>query len=118
VKALVDRLASPRSFALGLLALQPLNVFDLVSTLWWLENGQATEANAVMAGAYAGGPAAFSAAKLALVSLGSALLWRLREQRAARVAFIPLALFYAFISGVHIGWAVGMALGILGPLAG
>jgi len=114
--ALIAKLSTAASFEGGLKGLLLLNLFDGLSTVGWLHTGQATEANPVMAAAYAGGPALFLLSKLALVMLGVGLLWRIRHHKTARLAIVPLCLLYAFVGGGHVGWAIGQFLGVLGPL--
>lgn len=93
------------SFERALKAILMLNVFDGISTQWWVLTGVTTEANPIMAEALGAGPGAFMFAKLALVGLAVALLWRNRERRVARIAAVPMALLYAFIGGSHLGIA-------------
>lgn len=95
-----------RSIRLQLYLLHALNVVDLLATLAWVESGTLTEANPIMAGAYAGGPAAFSAAKIGLVTAATLGLWRARRHRWARVAAPLLCAVYACLSLLHIGWAL------------
>jgi hypothetical protein len=114
--ALAAKLSTLASFEGGLRGLLLLNLFDGLSTVGWVEGGQATEANPIMAAAMNGGPGVFLLSKIALVSLAVALLWRVRHHRAARIAVVPACLLYAFVGGGHVGWAVGNLFGLLGPL--
>ena len=84
-----------------------LNLWDAFCTIGWVHAGIATEANPVMAQALAAGPSTFILGKVALVLLGVGMLWRLRDQRLARVALVPVALLYAGVSGAHLGVALG-----------
>lgn len=63
-----------------------LNLADLVLTLHVVLTGAAVESNPVMAAVLAISPTVFGASKMALVSLGVALLWRLRQHAAAHHA--------------------------------
>lgn len=99
-------LDSPRHFAIALGATLVANLVDAAGTLHWTHEGLATEANPLLARLVMAQPGAFILAKVALVGLAALLLWRLREHRTARVAFIPAALLYAFVVGQHMGFAI------------
>lgn len=103
-------LLSTESIEKGLLALFLLNLLDAVATLLWVEAGLATEANPVMAAALDSGPATFLGAKIAVVTLSMALLWRHRARLFPRIAAIPLCLLYAAVGGVHLGVAVWLGV--------
>lgn len=79
-----------------------LNLLDLVATLVYVLLGFATEANPVMATVLALGPVVFGAAKLSLVSLGVALLWRLRRFSGARRAAVLCLVAYIGVAAVHV----------------
>jgi cytochrome bd-type quinol oxidase subunit 2 len=83
-------------------ALVILNLLDAVFTLVWVETGVAAEGNPLMDQAMAHGPLGFMAVKLALVSLGVLLLWRLRHRRAAATAIVASAIAYSAILVVHL----------------
>ena len=73
-----------------------LNVADGVFTIYWVSNGKATEANPMMDALLMRSPEMLMLGKLALVSLGCFLLWRLRCR--------PLAVIGVFIAfGVYYG---------------
>ena len=75
-----------------------LNLLDAVLTLIWLQLGAATEANPFMEQLLSWGPVPFVLGKLGLVSLGSLLLWRLRDRALAVVGiFILFAVYYAIL---------------------
>lgn len=79
-----------------------LNLADAILTCIWLWSGAATEANPVMRMAAGLGPVAFVSVKLALVSLGTFLLWRLRYRAFAVVAIFALFLAYYFVLLYHL----------------
>jgi|GEM_PF-3009670 len=106
-----EGILSDNSFEGGLRILVMLNLFDALATLFWVEAGLATEANPVMAQALDSGPALFILSKVALVSLAVGLLWRLRAERFARIAAIPLGGLYALVAGGHVGF--GMLAGLV-----
>ena len=92
--------------AAWLLGLHAANNVDAVATLAGVLAGVFDEANPIMAGALAGGPVAFLAAKLALVSLASVLLWQLRwDPRALPVAKWSTAVLGA-VSLSHAAWVL------------
>ena len=74
-------------------ALIVFNGIDAVFTLFWVRAGLAREANALLRTLVNEHAVAFVAAKLALFSLSSLLLWRLRHRHAA-----VIALFVAFVA--------------------
>lgn len=73
-----------------------LNLFDGLLTLVWVQLGVATEANVLLTDLLEGNAVTFMAAKLALVSLGVGLLWRLRARPLA--VFGMLLAFMAYLS--------------------
>lgn len=90
-----------------------LNLLDAMFTLVYTRTGLATESNPLMDQVLAASPVLFMMAKLALVSLGVLVLWRLRERRAARFGLLATAGAYTtllayHLSGVeHLGRVVG-----------
>jgi len=83
-------------------ALLILNLLDAVLTLLWIDAGVAVEGNPLMDQALSGGPVGFMVIKLALVSLGVGLLWRLRHRRAAGIAMIATAAAYSSLFLYHL----------------
>ena len=79
-----------------------LNLLDAVFTLGFVQAGVAEEANPLMDSALAVSPVLFMLAKLSLVSLGIALLWRMRAHRAAAVGILCAALIYGSVVAYHI----------------
>lgn len=82
-----------------------LNLADAVFTLMYVGSGMATEANPLMDQAFHGGPLLFMVVKLALVSAGVMLLWRLRQRKTAVVAIAATAMAYSFICFYHLSEA-------------
>jgi hypothetical protein len=79
-----------------------LNLADAVFTLVYLHVGMAEEGNPVMGSALTHGPVGFMAIKLALVSLGVLLLFRLRARRAASIALVGSAVAYGSLLVFHL----------------
>jgi len=87
-----------------------LNLIDAAFTLVWVLSGVAEEANPLMAHELASGPMRFMVTKLALVSLGLLLLWRLRCRPLARLAIHGSAAAYVALFAYHLN-AVSQLLG-------
>jgi hypothetical protein len=80
-----------------------LNVMDGILTLVWLFTEQATEANPLMDNLIKIHPVLFISVKMALVFLGTALLWRLRQKATAVIAiFVAFICYYAILI-YHLG---------------
>jgi hypothetical protein len=79
-----------------------LNLFDAVFTLIWVRAGLAREANELLRVLVEEHALAFVGVKLALVSLGSLLLWRLRERPAAVIGIFAAFLVYYAILLYHL----------------
>ena len=89
-----------------------LNLLDALFTLTWVGAGMASEANPLLHELVHRHPILFVTAKLALVGLGSLLLWRLRTSRFAVIAmFVAFLAYYALLL-VHVDY-LGLVLGIL-----
>lgn len=78
------------------------NLFDAIFTIVYTDLGLAREANPLLEPALAGSPLLFMAIKLALVSMGVALLWRLRHRRTAAAGLIASAAAYAWLIAYHL----------------
>ena len=91
--------------SLAAAALVVMNLIDGLMTLVWVRSGVATEGNPFMDRMMAHGPVGFMIIKLALVSLGVGLLWRLRHRRAAAVGMVGAAVIYSSILLVHVSVA-------------
>ncbi len=75
-----------------------LNVLDGILTIIWIFTGRATESNPLMDNLIQFHPVLFIIVKMALVLLGTALLWRLRRQAMAVVAiFLAFMVYYAIL---------------------
>jgi len=82
-----------------------MNLIDAVLTLWWVRSGFATEANPLLREIVSEHALLFVTGKLALVSLGTALLWRMREHGLAVVGIFAAFLAYYFILLFHLSFA-------------
>lgn len=82
-----------------------LNLMDAVFTLLWVQVGLATEANLLLRKLVEEHPFWFLLSKVALVSCGSVLLWRRRENPLA--VFGIFGCFFAYYCVVlqHLGMA-------------
>ncbi len=89
-----------------------LNLLDVVFTLLWVSAGLAREANPVIGDLVRDRPLVFAAAKLAVVGLGSWLLWNRRRQPLAVVAIFVAFLAYYGVLLWHVGY-LGLILGTL-----
>lgn len=90
-----------------LVTLWVCNVGDLLLTRAALASGRATESNAAMALLFRQGTWAAGAAKMAVVSLGVILLWRLRRHRVAFVAAVTLAIVFVALVTYEMLWVWG-----------
>jgi hypothetical protein len=86
-------------------ALLILNLLDAVFTLFWINAGLAREANALMRDLVNHHPVAFVAVKLALVALGSYLLWARRESASAVVAIFAMFFIYYLVLLHHLRYS-------------
>ena len=84
------------------ISLLVLNLLDAGFTLFWVQTGHATEANALMRDLVLAHPVRFVLVKLVLVSLGSILLWRYRRRPAAVIAIFFAFLVYYFLLLYHL----------------
>lgn len=89
-----------------------LNLLDALFTLTWVWLGLATEANPILATLVHEHPVAFVTAKLALVGLGSLLLWQRRRRPLAVVAIFCAFLVYYAVLLIHVDY-LGTIVGIL-----
>ena len=96
------RSATRSWLGLAAAALIVLNLVDAIFTLVYTEVGVATEANPLMDTALRSSPLAFMLVKLALVSLGVLVLWRLRHRRAAAVGLVGATTAYLSLVAYHV----------------
>lgn len=82
-----------------------LNLVDAVFTLLYTGTGVAAEGNPLMSGVLHASPTGFMIIKLALVSLGVLMLWRLRARRAAAVGLVATAMAYSTLLFYHLSEA-------------
>jgi len=83
-------------------ALLVLNVLDAILTIAVISSGQATEANPLMADLVHSEPLFFVFVKILLVSLGSYLLWQLRQRAWAVCAIFVAFMTYYFVLLYHL----------------
>ena len=81
-----------------------LNLLDAIFTLTWVYAGLAREANPLLQQVLREQPVAFALTKVALVGLGSLLLWRHRERPLAVVGVFTVFLAYYWILLYHVGY--------------
>jgi hypothetical protein len=79
-----------------------LNVIDAVLTMLWIDTGMAVEANPFLRELAHDFPVSFVAAKMALVSFGTWLLWRQRRRPLAVIAIFIAFLAYYFLLIHHL----------------
>ncbi len=82
-----------------------LNLLDAMFTLIYTRSGLATEGNPLMDRVLAASPVLFMVAKLALVSFGVLLLYRLRHRRSARIGLLASSCAYMLLLGYHLSAA-------------
>jgi hypothetical protein len=107
------RIGTPEHFSWlhGVVAvLLVLNLVDAIFTLIWVGSGLAREANPLLQDLVRQQPLGFAAAKLALVGLGSILLWGLRDRPLAVVAIFGAFIAYYAVLLHHLRFA-GVLLG-------
>ena len=78
------------------------NLIDAAFTIVWTTAGLATEANPLMVDVLARSPILFMLAKLALVSGGIFLLFRLRRRRLALAGLYACGCIYAGLLVYHV----------------
>ena len=79
-----------------------LNAMDAVLTLIWVWQGSAIEANPMMANLVHNNPLLFVIVKMALVALGTVVLWRLRRYKFAVVSIFGVFLVYYWLLLYHL----------------
>lgn len=78
-----------------------LNFFDAVLTIYWIDNGYASEGNQLMAGLLEIGYLPFLAVKLSVGALAALVLWYWGNLRVARVGLTFTLSIYICLMGVH-----------------
>ena len=86
-------------------AVLALNLSDALFTLLWVDHGLAREGNVLMRSLVHGHPVSFVAVKVALVGLGSYLLWRSRRRPLAVIGIFAVFLAYYFVLLYHLQYA-------------
>ncbi len=90
-----------RYFGILAVLLNILNVLDTFLTIHWVTNGIAEEANPLMDYLIELSPLLFAVTKIALVGMGSFLLYRYKESRASWVALGCCLFVYTWIMVIH-----------------
>jgi hypothetical protein len=88
-----------------------LNLFDAIFTIVYTRVGVAVESNPLMSKILISSPVLFMVAKLALVSLGVMLLWRLRHRRAAAIGLFATTTAYVTLIAYHLNAIEHLSLG-------
>lgn len=91
-------------------AILVLNLLDAIFTLLYTGVGVAAEGNPLMGHVLRSSPTAFMLVKLALVSLGVLMLWRLRHRRSAAVGLCATAVTYSMLVVYHLTEAHRLAV--------
>ena len=81
-----------------------LNVLDALFTLVWVYAGLARESNPLLTDILRDHPVLFAVTKIALVGLGSVLLWRNRDRPLAVVGIVLVFMAYYLIFLYHVGY--------------
>lgn len=85
----------------SLVAISLLNCLDAFLTVFWIQQGLATEANPIMNEALKGGFLNFFLIKFSLVFLGCIGLWRARKKIISKIAIILCLFFYSILLFYH-----------------
>jgi hypothetical protein len=100
----------PKKLRAAIAALIGFNLLDWAFTWFWISEEVTTEVNPVMDSIMGSGPWGFLAVKMALILLGSLMLWRYRHVEFAVKAGATLSLIYALLVGLHVGAAYWFVL--------
>ena len=106
-KKLYTKVGTPKEFRWlhGIVkAIIVLNVLDAIFTLIWVQAGLAKEANVLLKDLVSNHTVLFMVVKLALVSLGSMLLWRNRKHPFAVVGLFFVFMTYYYILLYHLSF--------------
>ncbi|MCB1751255.1 MAG: hypothetical protein KDI74_05980 [Gammaproteobacteria bacterium] len=87
-----------RGIVIGLIM---LNAIDGVLTIVWIETGRFTEANPLMDMLLNTNPVLFISVKMALVCLGTVLLWRCRDSGLAVISIFFCFTAYCYVLTFH-----------------
>jgi len=86
-----------------------MNLADGMLTLYWMQAGLAVESNPLMAALIAIDPALFMVVKMALIVMGTSLLWRFRFRASAVLGMFLVFFVYYGILIYHLS-ALGLPL--------
>ena len=106
-----DQLISIESHKVTLIFIIVFNLIDAILTLYWVIDGQAVEANPLMASALEIGPIAFMFCKIAVVSLGLTILWIRRRRAWVRLAALIILGLYSYVMMIHTFFIFDVILG-------
>ena len=105
------RIGTPQHFRwlLGIVkAVLVLNLIDAVLTLFWVRFGFASEANDLLDELVGENAVLFVVVKLALVAMGSWLLWNRRGSAISVVAIFGVFVTYYLVFLYHLEYASGL----------
>ena len=91
-----------------------LNLVDAVLTILWVHAGLAVEANTLMDELVNEHAVTFVMVKLALVGMGSWVLWSRRQSPVAVVAIFLAFMTYYWLLLYHLSYASGLVRHLLG----
>ena len=92
-----------------------LNLVDAVLTLLWVRLGLAAESNTLIDELVRDNAVLFIGVKLALVGLGSWLLWNRRQSPLAVIGIFLVFVTYYGIVAYHVQYASGLFAHFFGP---
>jgi hypothetical protein len=84
------------------LLLFALNLIDAALTIYWVENGYATEGNQLMAALLDIGVFPFLLVKIAVGAVAAVTLWRWGNYKIAKYGLAATLVIYIGLMGVHL----------------
>ena len=93
-------------FALLLIFLFILNLFDAYATSYWVSNGHAMEINPIMNSWLLVGNKAFLFVKIFIVLLACMILWKAKKNKLAHFLVLMVFLLYLYVSAIHFNIAL------------
>jgi hypothetical protein len=98
----IDETSATHLFDWALCALLIFNGLDGAFTSLWVQAGQATEANPIMAALLANGVLSFLVFKICLVMLGGAILRVAHKRPLAQVGMVAMLAVYSAVMLIHV----------------
>jgi hypothetical protein len=98
----LDETTASSLFDWALCALLIFNGLDGAFTSVWVQAGQATEANPIMAALLANGVLPFLIGKISLVMLGGAMLRLAHKRPLAQVGMVAMLALYSAVMVIHV----------------